>query len=83
MCSLDHGFDGHDHMANADWLCLGMGLTSVTMACTGLGVTVQTRPPNMGSGNSLQGDYAWMSIVEFTDNFPAEFRWNYHSATPK
>ena len=38
---------------------------------------------NMGSGKSLHGDYAWMSIVEFTDNFPVEFWWNYHSATPK
>ena len=60
-----------------------MGLTSVPMACTGLHVTVQTRPPNRGSGNSLHGDNARMSIVEFTDNFTAEFRWNYHSATLK
>ena len=73
MCCLDHGFDGHDHMANVDcgWY-LGMDLTSITIACTGLIVTVQTRSPNMGSGNSLHGDYAWMSIVEFTDNFPVE-----------
>ena len=70
MFSLHHGFDGHDHMANGD--CggvYGMGLTSVTMACTGLNVTVQTRPSNMGSGNNLHGDYAWMSIVEFTEIF--------------
>ena len=60
-----------------------MSLTSVTMVCAGLNVTVQTRPPNMGSGNRLHGDFAWMSIGEFTDNFPAEFRQNYHSATPK
>ena len=53
------------------------------MACTGPNVTVQTRPPNMGSGKNLHGDDAWMSIVEFNDNFPTEFRRNYHSTTPK
>ena len=37
----------------------------------------------MGSGNNLHDDHAWMSIVEFTDNFPVELLWNYHSATPK